>query len=119
MAYRALTEEAVLAGLQDIRLPPEAPGGLTAELFVAIGIGLLLATAFGLLSRLMTRARRSEWQAAAGPLARMPVDARRLELLRRLKQMRPDTYAALAARLYAPGGLPDIAMLEAEIGRGD
>lgn len=119
MADRALTEEAVLAGLQDIRLPPDAAGGLAAELLAAIGFGLIVAAVLGLFIPLITRSRRPEWTRTAGARAQLTEDARQLELLRLLKRKRPETFAALAARIYAPNGLPDIETLETEVGRVD
>lgn len=115
MAGRALTEDAVLAGLQDIRLPAAAPGGLVAELLAAIALGLLIALALGLLARVFLRPRARENGNRADLKQPESEDALRLQLLCELKVSRPEVFAAYAANLYAPGGLPDIAVLKAEI----
>lgn len=117
MADRALTEEAVLAGLQDIRLPVDAPGGILAELLVVIGLGLLLALVLGMALRTLSRPRaRTPGSATlADRMARLsdlPDTERRLALLHLLKEVRPDAFKRLAAGLYRADGLPDAAMLE-------
>lgn len=119
MADRAMTREAVLAGLQDIRLPADAPGGLAAEVLAAIGIGLVIAALAGLLLRAVTSIRiqhsppsRADKVAALNGLAD---DARVLELLHLLKSERPERYAVLADAIYRPGGTPAPSKLEAEL----
>ncbi len=115
MAERALTEEAMQAGLNDIRLPPGAPGGIAAELLAAAGLGIAAALILAALLRLVTRVR------VARPARPDPVepeidegteDARRRAALRRLKRDDPARYATLAAGLYRPGGLPAPEVLE-------
>ncbi|MGY9048934.1 MAG: hypothetical protein ACKVKF_18290 [Rhodobacterales bacterium] len=121
MLERALNEEAMLAGLRDIRLPAEAPGGLLAEVFAALALGLLLAVGIGLVLRGLSRARPAR-QRAEDPLARIDALApqdQRLALLALLKQRAPARYAVLAERLYQPDGLPDLGALRAEVMRHD
>ena len=113
MTDRALTREGVLAGLQDIRLPADAPGGWPAEVLAAVGLGLILAAAVALLLHAATVRVR-----ASGP-SRTPVpegEAGQLALLRRLKAERPERFRALAADLYRPGGVPDAEILRRELG---
>ncbi|MEO1138375.1 MAG: hypothetical protein AAFW87_02865 [Pseudomonadota bacterium] len=43
MSERQMDVETMLGGLNDIRLPPEAAGGVLAELLAAAGVGLVLA----------------------------------------------------------------------------
>ncbi|SFD63191.1 hypothetical protein [Roseivivax sediminis] len=112
---RAITEEALHAGLRDIHLPLNAPGGLVAELFAALALGLALALILGLLLRTLT-ARRAGMPAEA-PLDALPDEARRLALLRLLRERAPERYAEIAASLYRPGGLPEAAELQAELDR--
>lgn len=124
MADRALTEDAVRAGLQDIRLPPDAAGGALAEGLAAVGLGICLAVLLGLILRqtAFSRTRPAQSAAANGPLHDdfpQSEDARRRALMRELKQRRPAAYDRLRALLYQPGGLPDIATLEAEVRRDD
>ncbi|MFZ5963715.1 hypothetical protein ACOXXX_12235 [Thalassococcus sp. BH17M4-6] len=116
MADRALTEEAMLAGLRDIRLPSEAAGGLLGELLTALALGLLLAALLGCAARWVTSARTSDRRRAAA-LADLPEEDQRLALLHRLKTAAPARYAEIAARLYQPGGLPDLDTLRAEVDR--
>ena len=123
MADRALTEEAVLRGLQDIRLPADAPGGALAEALAALGVALTLAILIGLLLRLITRpptrptAKTVQDQIAA--LATLPDDTRQLALLHLLKQNRPEAFKVFRTRLYAPGGTPDPKSLETELAGHD
>ena len=114
MTDRPLGRDGLLAGLQDIRLPVDAPGGALAEILAAVGLGLLLAALCALALSLVTR---------RGPIipagASLDVDNvgqdRTSALLRELKARRPDRFAALAPRLYAPGGLPTVEELEREL----
>lgn len=120
MSDRALTVEAVLAGLQDIRLPAGAPGGLVAELLVALGAGLLCALAFGLMLRAFTtvleQKKRSPTLADRVQLAAtLPEEQRQLQLMHMLKSTRPDAFAVVAGNLYRRDGLPDSKTLEKEL----
>ncbi len=110
MADGAISRETMLAGLNDIRLPAEAPGGLVAELLAGAGIGLLLAAlAALLLARLTTRIaprRPPNLQDRIAALASLPGDERALALLRLLRQSAPARAEALTGDLYRPGGTP-------------
>lgn len=120
MTDRALSEAAMQTGLQDIRLPVSAPGGLIAEIAAGIGGGALLALVILLFLRLVTARRERE---AAQPLTRqiaatkgLPADARRIALLRLLKTHSPEVHARLQDRLYAENGL-DTREIETEVAR--
>lgn len=119
MADRALTEEALLRGLYDIRLPADTPGGLTAELLAAIGVALIAAVLIGLLLRGITlpstKTTEPGLQDRLSALAGLPPEDRQIALLHLLKSQRPEAYKQITARLYAPGGTPDLATLEAEV----
>lgn len=123
MTERALTREAVLSGLQDIRLPVDAPGGLPAEILAAAGLGLLAAALAGLLLRgIMVGKRPTPAPSLADDIAavrRLPDDRKQLELLRILKRARPERFARLAGDLYRPGGMPSSRILEAELSADD
>ncbi|WP_299846699.1 hypothetical protein [uncultured Roseovarius sp.] len=117
MADRALTEEAVLAGLQDIRLPTDAPGGLFAELLAVIGMALLLALFLGLIARTLSRPRLKKTRQIPvhdqlAQLKKLPDSERKLALLHLLKDTRPEVFKPLAVGLYRPDGLPDADTLE-------
>ena len=121
---RALTEEAVLTGLQDIRLPAEAAGGTLAELLAVVGIGLSLALLLGLASRVVTRPSAAKpcapsMAARLAALSDLPEGERRLALLHLLKETRPDRFQALAEGIYRMGGLPDATVLETELAGHD
>ncbi len=120
MADRALTKDAVLAGLQDIRLPTDAAGGLLAELLVASGLGLLLALGIGLMLRSITRSlptigRAPSLSEQVEALSTLPETERQLALLHLLKANHPSAFAALADRLYRAGALPGCPTLEEEL----
>jgi hypothetical protein len=115
MAERALTEDAMLASLHDIRLPSDAPGGLLAEGLAAGGLGLLLALGVAGLVVLLTRLNPAaivKTDTNSGESGAVGDDARRRRLLRQLKDAQPKRFAALAPDLYRKGGLPEIDALE-------
>ena len=114
MTDRPLGRDGLLAGLQDIRLPVDAPGGALAEILAAVGLGLFLAALCALALSLVTR--QGPKPAADASLVPDPGGRDRVSaLLRELKARRPDRFAALAPRLYAPGGLPTVEELEREL----
>lgn len=123
MADRALTEEAVLAGLQDIRLPHTAPGGFIAEVLAAGGLGLCLAFLVATLLRHTFLSRGEAWRigSPSDPPVAQPISGseRHLALMATLKEKRPEAFGEICARIYEPGGLPDMATLEAEVQRDD
>ncbi len=115
MTERALTEDAMLASLHDIRLPSDAPGGLLAEALAAGGLGLLLASGVAALVVLLTRlntAALAKTDTNSGESGAVGDDARRRRLLRQLKDAQPERFAKLAQDLYRKGGLPEIDALE-------
>lgn len=121
MDERSLTLEDLRAGLQDIRLPPDAPGGLAAELVVAGGTGLLLALLLSGLLPLMTRRverkKPHSLKDQIKALTDLPEETRRIELLRLLKSIRPGAPLLSRHDLYATDGLPTIEELETELNR--
>lgn len=123
MADRALTREAMLNGLHDIRFPAEAPGGLIAELLAVIGVALIGAVLIGLIMRSVTLPRKKATepglQDRLAALAKLPDNERQIALLHLLKSQRPDAFRKLSAKLYTPGGAPDVSALEAEVARHD
>ncbi|MHA6345994.1 hypothetical protein [Roseivivax sp. CAU 1761] len=118
---RGLSEEAMLAGLRDLRLPVTGGAELAADLCAAFALGLLAALALGLLLRAVTRRapRRAETgiEADLARLAALPDEARRLALLHLLRGRAPERVRTLGPALYRPGGLPEAAWLEAELRR--
>jgi hypothetical protein len=116
MADRALTEEALFAGLRDIRLPDQAAGGVLAEVLAALALGLVVAVVLGLVLRMLTLARPVA-ATAATDVSTLPEEEQTLALLRILKANAPERYAALRGRIYQAGGLPDLAELRQEVAR--
>ncbi len=117
MSAQDPAREAMLAGLHDIRLPAEAPGGLLAEIAVVLALGIALAVAVAwVLGRLAQPhpqpAAAADLPARIAGLRTLPEEARAMGLLRLLP---PGEAAALRARLYQPGGHPDAAALEAAL----
>lgn len=115
MSAQDPAREAMLAGLHDIRLPAEAPGGLLAEIAVVLALGIVLAVAVAwVLGRLAQPHPQpaADLTAQVAALRALPEEARALALLRLLP---PGEAAALRARLYLPGGHPDAAALEAAL----
>lgn len=120
MSEGALTEETMLAALQDIRLPADAPGGLAAEIAVGLGLGGLAAMLLlGLLGLLVQRrgvAPPLRLPQRLAALSSLPEAERRVALLHLLKSSAPEAHARLRSRLYAPGNL-DLTEIEAEVRR--
>lgn len=121
MAERRLTTDELLSGLQGIRLPPDAPGGLVAEIAAAVGVGLLIALGVSTLLPLITR--RTSRKSAPSLHDRiedtrsLPADDRVVALLHLMKEQKPAFLKTLKNRIYAPGELPDPQMLESELKR--
>ena len=112
-AGEPLSEAALLAGLRDIRLPPEAPFGALADLAVAAGLAavaalivLALMRAFGHI-RPLSRALKPEVARARRLAAAraLPADRRRVALLTFLRDEAPSRHQALSAALYRPDGV--------------
>ena len=118
MADQGISAETMLMGLQDIRLPAEAPGGLAAELLAVVGLGLALALAVSVLLKLFMRPRSKP---AADPpmadciaqLAALPDEERALALLALIQAKAPDALPDLRKALYTRQGFPEVATLEA------
>lgn len=118
MKEQALSESAMRASLQDIRLPSEAAGGLVADLAVAVGMGGLLALVALALIGLFSRRRVAQPSLTlAERLAEarsLPEAERRVACLHLLREAAPETFAELAPMLYRPDGQADP---EAEVSR--
>lgn len=114
---RAISEEALLQGLADIRLPAHAAGGIAAEILAALGLGLALALCLGLVLRLVMIRTVARPPTDSGDALPEDDEARALALLRRLKARDPERARALAPDLYRPGGLPPVARLEDALAR--
>ena len=104
MADRALSEEAMLAGLRDIHLPPAAPSDATADLLAAAGIGLALALVVGAALRTVTARRRPPDGRTGAPTGELD----RVQALFRLKVRRPERFALFRPLLYRRGEQPDL-----------
>jgi hypothetical protein len=121
MSDRAISEEAMLSSLRDIRLPTEAAGGAWADL--AATIGLAAMAALGVVLALRVFSLRRAAPATAGPKAALdalrdlPDEDRRVALLHLLRDHAPDRHAALRDRLYRPAPAIALSDLEAEVAR--
>ena len=119
MSDQALSQQAMLTSLRDIRLPEAAAGGWPADLAVAVG----LAGAAALLVTLCLRALSQRRAAPSEPSPRqaferaraLPEAERRVALLALLRSHAPERYAALTRDLYSPTGAPETQALEAEV----
>jgi len=116
----AMSREAMLASLGDIRLPVDAAGGVIADLAAVGGLAALAALiAVGLLRgagskrafirRPTPAERRAALQALQG-------EERRVAMLHLLKELAPHRYAAFGGRLYLPDGVP-LNEIESEVSR--
>lgn len=114
MADRALSEEAMLAGLRDIHLPPAGRADAAADLLAAAGVGLALALVAGALLRTVTTGRRPRAGTGAAPT---PLD--RVQALFRLKARRPERFAAFRPLLYRRGEQPGLDTVLRELGGDD
>ncbi len=114
MADGQITEAAMLRGLQDIRLPGEAAGGVLAEGLAALGLGLLLALALSVILRpLMDRKPKAHVETLDDRIEAalaLPEGDRQLALLRLLAQ-----HDAVDPAIYALDGLPDTDALLARL----
>lgn len=112
MAEGITTVDAMLSGLHDIRLPEAAPGGLIAEIMVAVGFGLLsaylLSVVLGYFVRRPAKGTGSLADQVAA-LANLPEDDRAVALLHLIQIYAP---SALSAGIYARDGIPPITELE-------
>ena len=110
--------ETLLAGLQDIRLPADAPGGLLAEMLVVIGMALGLALLVSLALRVVLR--RPERTAVplslsmqVAALRDRPADDRVIGLLALIRTHAPGALPGLRSRIYGTGTPVEPAELEA------
>ncbi len=121
MSEGALSEAAMRASLIDIRLPPEAAGGVWADLAIAIGLAGFLAVVVAALARLASQKRPAPTalnvQERLADIALLPAAERRVALLHLLREQAPERYADLAPGLYRPDGGPALDDLTAEVAR--
>ncbi|WP_187429501.1 hypothetical protein ROLI_042100 [Roseobacter fucihabitans] len=121
MSDRAMSEEAMLASLRDMRLPSEAAGGMIADLAVTFGVAGLLAVLIAAGLRLLSQRRVSAPVASLktriAECAELPAPERRVALLYLLRAQDPIRYAELRGEIYHPGGGVDLATLEGEVKR--
>ena len=120
MTEGAISREAMLASLGDIRLPAEAAGGMIAEFAAVVGLAALAALIVVALLRGAGIKRISPGKPTIAErharIRALPEDRRRIALLHLLKELAPDRHAALGDRLYRPGGVP-LDEIEAEVAR--
>lgn len=106
MSDRALSREALLAGLRDIHLPEQAAGGGLADLLAAIALGgvaaLLLVVVLRALSRRVKPTRPATLHDHIAALQSLPEPDRRIALLHLLKARAPARFAELKQALYRP-----------------
>ena len=102
----AVSKEAMLAGLRDIRLPPPVAGEAFADVAASVGLAGVLALAVALCWRAIaerqTRPRPATLSAQVEAFAELPEGERRSELLKLLKNARADRFASLRPHLYRP-----------------
>lgn len=111
MTQTALSETVMLDGLRDIRLPAGTPEAVLADVVTGLGLGGLAAVMVLLILRGLANLRpsprppslRMQKQAA---LAMEPA-ARRVALLRLLRDHAPERFAALTPQIYQQGAVPD------------
>lgn len=122
MSETALSREAMLAGLTDIRLPEAASGGLLADVAVVIGLAACLAAILLGLAQLFGLTRRPHRPPSLteeiAAYSALPAADRRIRLLHMLRERKPERYKALVGDggLYRPNSGPVIAEIEAELG---
>ncbi|MEM8951038.1 MAG: hypothetical protein AAGC99_17090 [Pseudomonadota bacterium] len=119
MTDRALSEEAMLQALSDIRLPADAAGGALGDMAAAIAMAGIFALLIGGAIRLMSRKRTKERAPSLADILEAlqdkPEAERRLALLHLLKARAPDRFEALRTGLYRRDAAGDIDELEAEV----
>ncbi|WP_120634942.1 hypothetical protein [Ruegeria sp. EL01] len=121
MSETALSEATMLASLRDIRLPPDAAGGVLAELALAAGMAALAAMCVVAVLRLLSVERQLDQTIESGDahpeMSEWTEARRRIALLHKLRQQDAECYAALKGDLYRPDGGPKLNQLEEEVAR--
>lgn len=119
MTDRALSEDAMLAALSDIRLPAEAASGALGDMAAAVAMAGILALLAGGVIRLMSRKRKKQQAPSLADildaLQDKPEAERRVALLHLLKAQAPNRFEALRPGLYRRGAGDDVDKLEAEV----
>ncbi|MGB3243917.1 MAG: hypothetical protein WBB25_05255 [Sulfitobacter sp.] len=123
MSDTALSEEAMLASLRGLSLPPEAAGGMLSDIAVVVGLAACLALLAVALVRLLSVRRvpaenslKARMMALTSS-ASLTEDQRRVALLHLLKSAAPERFAEMRGELYRPGGHVDLTALQAEVAR--
>lgn len=116
----AISEATLLAGLYDIRMPAAAAGGLTANIAVAVGLGLICAVAVSTVLVIFRRpndrpAPPVDFADRIDRLRLLPDHERQVALLHLMRSAAPEAMPADPEALYRPGGLPAVTALEAEL----
>lgn len=105
----------MLVGLQGLRLPEGAPGGLLAEVLVAVGLGLVIAWGLsflvGLVSTRVVQVTPSLRDQLAA-LRDLPEAERSVALLHLIRTHDRAVADQLGARLYGRGDFPTSDELE-------
>ncbi|WP_298936229.1 hypothetical protein [uncultured Ruegeria sp.] len=121
MNETALSEATMLASLRDIRLPPDAAGGVLAELALSAGVAgfaaFCVVAVLRLLSVQRSRDRSADSNEASPDMSEWTQARRRIALLHQLRHQDAARYAALKGDLYRPDGGPNLHQLEEEVAR--
>ncbi len=121
MSDKALSQDALLVSLRDIRLPDHAAGGILAELAVVVGLSGLCAVGVVLVLRAFShRTPKSVDVSLATQVAALSDLAeaeRRVALLHLLRVHAPARFAELKSDFYRPDTSVDLDQLETEVAR--
>ena len=121
MSDRALSKDAMLDSLRDIRLPSDAAGGVLSDLLMTIGLAMLAAILIGSLLRLLMVRRASGIHSsllqAVSELQGLSEPDKRVALLHILRKQDPERYSSIQPLLYRKDREIDVAALEAEVMR--
>lgn len=121
MSDTALSKDAMLLSLRDIRLPSEAAGGMIADIAVVVGIASLAALVCVAVLRLLSQRPRPvqsvtpKDQLAA--LQGLSEPDKRVALLHLLRAHAPERFDALRGDLYRRDAPLEVSQLEAEVAR--
>lgn len=111
LAEPVISRETMLAGLHEIRPPASDFIDLFAGMAGALGLGLLLAILLSLLLKKFISGQQFAPESSENILAGN--QDRAVTLLHLIRERNPGALPADTRALYAPGGMPEIAELEA------
>lgn len=111
LAEPVISRETMLAGLHEIRPPASDFIDLFAGMAGALGLGLLLALMLGLLMKKFVSSQKSVPVSSEKSLTKN--QDRAVTLLHLIREKNPGALPADTRAFYAPGGMPEIAELEA------